>query len=158
MVVNQTKKLPPTNEPDLGVSDDNLSIDIKKYNVLLIEGTNTICGTVLSQGVTFCVKIKCKVKHRTKSKIKAIPDNLYILKNKEMAFLSPTVSSENIDNEVFERWFNSNQTLHAWQMIFGLAGKTLQTESIATQDNLMAEKEEMKVGREYKTPIVYRVW
>ena len=38
------------------------------------------------------------------------------------------------------------------QGFLDLLEKTLQTESIATQDNLMAEKKEMKLGREYKTP------
>ena len=106
----------------------------------------------MSQGVAFCVKEKCKIKHRSKSIIKATPGNLYILKNNETAFLTPTISTTHIHEVVIESWFERGQTLQSWTRAFGLAEKTVQSEGIATHKNLMEEKREMRIGRTYQTP------
>ena len=143
---------PPKNDPDSGASNENLSAKSPKYKIILFEESDTICGAVLSQGVAFCVKEKCKIKHRSKSNIKATPGNLYILRNNETAFLTPTLSISQIHEEVIEDWFEKSQTLQSWTRTFGLADKTLQSEGIATHQNLREEKKEMKIGRTYQTP------
>ena len=143
---------PPKNDPDSGASNENLSAKSPKYKIILFEESDTICGAVLSQGVAFCVKEKCKIKHRSKSNIKATPGNLYILRNNDTAFLTPTLSISQIHEEVIEDWFEKSQTLQSWTRTFGLADKTLQSEGIATHQNLREEKKEMKIGRTYQTP------
>ena len=129
-----------------------MSSKTQKYKIILFEESDTICGGVLSQGVAFCVRDKCRIKHRSKSNIKAIPGNLYILKNNETTFATPTLTVATIHEEVLESWFSQSQTLQAWTKVFGLAEETLLTQSIATHKNLKEEKKEMKLGRIYQTP------
>ena len=96
---------PLKNDPDSGASSDILSAKLPKYHIILFEESDVICGAVMSQGVAFCVKEKCAIKHRSKSIIKAKPGNLYILKNNETAFLTPTISTANTHGEVVDKWF-----------------------------------------------------
>ena len=86
--------------------------------------------------------------HRTKTKIRLIENQLHVLKNRDTAFGSPQVSTNNIEN----KWMDMSQTLKNWQRMFRLTENTLKTEQVATQDNLMTRGKEMKNNRDNKTP------
>ena len=146
------EELPPKNETSSGASDIKFSNDVTKYKLIHVEETDNICGTVMSQGVTFCAKIRCRMNHRTKTKTMLTENHLHVLKNRDTAFGSPQVSTKNIDQDVLDRWMGMSQTLKSWQRMFRLTEKTLKTEQIATKDNLMAGEKEMKKNRDYKTP------
>ena len=81
-----------------------------------------------------------------------LEDHLYVAQNKTRAFLKPTISSENIDDEVIEKWLSMSQTLQDWSRTFRLAKTTLESEAFATRDKLATHKISMRSAREYKTP------
>ena len=91
-------------------SSDNR--DIKKYKLLLIDDQNSICGTVMGQGITFCSDFKCRVNHRgDNERVTFREGQLYVAQSKTRAFLKPTLLSDNIDEDIIEKWLDTSQTL-----------------------------------------------
>ena len=119
-----------------------------------MDDPDEICGTVMSQGVTFCAAMKCRVKHRTSNSITRVtisPGELYVLKVRNVAFLTPRIFTDKVEDEVLEKWLTQSQTLQSWSRIFRLC-VTVNENAIATSENLKEENKTQNKTRNYKTP------
>jgi len=147
---NKSEASEPGEWPDI------IKKDSKKYRLLCITDPKLMCGGVMGQGTTFCANYKCTIKHRTKEEINLKRGQLFVLKScekkKAVAFKSPTIDSERVEDSLVEQWLQMNHTLHSWSRIFRAVRSTLTKEAIVTEEQLMTEKHEIKKAREYKTP------
>ena len=134
--------------PYISGTSDDIS-DSKKYKLFIVDEPLQLCGSVMGQGITFCSGYNCQTKHRGVQQIlKLQEDNIYVAQSKNRAFLSPTMSTSKIDEDVLAKWLMTSQTLQDWSRTFRLAKTTLEAESYATQADLSAQKGFMKSAQE----------
>ena len=51
----------------------------KKYKLFIVDDAKAICGTVMGQGITFCLEYNCQVKHRGVNKVLQLEeDHIYV--------------------------------------------------------------------------------
>ena len=133
-----------------------LDKDMKKYKVICVDNPKVLCGRVMSQGVTFCINRNCTTNHKTQDSIEIKDKQMYVIKfsdkNRSVAFVEPSISTENIDENVVEQWVTIRQTLKSWTRLFYAVKQGFKEKSYLTQKDLMAEKRATKIARDFKTP------
>ena len=104
-IEGQKTELPTEGKYDLqGFSSVDL---IKKHKLYLFVNESSefakICGKPIGQGVTFCTIKNCVVpKHKKMTTRLVTMGNLYVARTLKSAFTHPTISTEDIQDEVVE--------------------------------------------------------
>ena len=73
-----TVKFTSHNPDDNSVSTTGTSsfvapVDKKRYRLIQIDEPSIFCGVIMGQGITWCMNVDCKTKHRSEDKISLFP-------------------------------------------------------------------------------------
>ena len=143
-------------QDNLGTLPKKCFHDKKKYKLLCVESSKSLCGAVMGQGVNFCANKNCATNHKTSEKVTILDGNLYVIKSSEKsrstAFVEPTIASASLDRDVIESWTKSVKTLKQWAVMFQLAKAASETKGLATEQTLSEENNFVTQAKEYRTP------
>ena len=107
----------------------------------------------------FCTKKNCVVNHQGTQYIEPVaPGDVYIAKDKDTAFCTPSISTNLMDEELLKEWLASSNTVVGWTEMMNLATERAkmdvsagQTEKISTNNFDYHIKQKAKILN-FKTP------
>ena len=97
-------------DDDVDQEDSN-----KKYKIFMVPGDEkefrNICRAPVGQGNTFCTNRLCWIgKHSEATKFLCMKAEIYIMKNRSVAFGKPSISSTCLHGDIVNRWKGSPKT------------------------------------------------
>ena len=141
-------------DDDVDQEDSN-----KKYKIFMVPGDEkefrNICRAPVGQGNTFCTNRLCWIgKHSEATKFLCMKAEIYIMKNRSVAFGKPSISSTCLHGDIVNRWKGSPRTLSDWANQFRLAVNNFNEsdEGIATTAGMRKEAKFEKTAKMAQTP------
>jgi len=111
-----------------------------------------VYGRPIGQWASFCTNKKCKIqKHRKQNWVDITEGNLYVYQTQNTAFMSPTISSFALEDDIIVSWLKESKSLSSWNQQFRLATND-SSNGVATFKSLEEEEYDNQTSREFKTP------
>ena len=114
-----------------------------------------MCRTPIGSGNTVCINSRCRVMAHEGVRCAIIPQGqLYIQKNKNAVFASPTIGANSLAESLVEDWKSKPQTLETWKQRFRAATDNLAEAEggFVSREGFHREEEVHKQVKDFKTP------
>jgi len=123
------------------------------------DETSYICARMIGQGPAFCTIRNCTTNHREDRVCTVIPGEAYVQRDKDSAFIWPSVMIDSLESDLATSWKNSAQTFDEWVTMFNLVkdedesspSAQKRTYGMTSQDFEEKAKEQSKLLA-FKTP------
>jgi hypothetical protein len=128
----------------------------KKYSIHRmptdVQEFMSVCRSRIGRGRIFCLIPKCSINHQS-SILTVKPGNLVVTKLLgKVAFESPRVSSDALDDAVLGGWITTQETLTSWTNKFGQAKEAVEAGVMVDLKALESKMEEELKAASFKTP------
>lgn len=135
------------------IEEDNRLYTIKLVKNLCNGDLSSLCKQKRAGGKnTFCTSINCLVNHHNDSSppIQLSLNSIIIMRSKNVAFISPIGSIENVDHLVLSEWLDQQATLSEWADRFFLS--ELSDGKASSKEHLQDLKDFSDKAATHKTP------
>jgi len=131
----------------------------RKYRLWMVpDDLEHMCFKVIGQGSTFCINKRCSKAHRSNKQLSPVPGEIFVLKAPSVAFVTPSIDSKVLSQEVIEKWFDQSSTLDDWYQRFLLVKEEVEnpelrlpSQKISNLD-IQAKNEFVSTALAFKTP------
>jgi hypothetical protein len=123
--------------------DDTHGANGKRFKIFVVprETSSTLCFQLIGQGASFCTARNCATAHHHASVKRVKPGDIYIAKSSTTAFVTPSITTDVIDDGVLASWRTLNLPLSTWIEKFFIA--------TAASDEVPASSAAMEVHETY---------
>jgi len=130
----------------------------KKYRLWCTPAdTRNVCMGLIGQGASFCTIVGCSKNHRSQKVHPGIPQEAYVARTSESAFVEPMTKTTYLTRDLLASWKELYVTLEEWTSLFSLV--TSQEEEAKESGGVKFSLQDIKVKDEeessalaFKTP------
>ena len=122
------------------------------------ETISAVCGHIIGQGHAFCTNINCTVNHRQQRVCPIFPNEVYVQKTNDTAFIWPSIVTTSLTQDILNAWETETHTLEDWIHVFdcikdGTSSPQFKSdEDVFSSDDLKTRVKYEKEVLAFKTP------